>query len=176
MAKSCIFFRRTKIFVGANYLSRKVRHVLESIQEEDEDFYNPYEEHEEEEEEHDDEETSRKSRSEQEPMSNDAIADTSSSAPCRKNEKIMSENSPAHQHEQELASEQEDGTGDRASQLPILNPPQQMEEDADSSDDERSLEYKPPGSTRALGFSADDHDGHEFGDWNASDDEDLVDI
>ena len=63
-----------------------------------------------------------------------------------------------------------------------------MEEDADSSDDERSLEYKPPGSTRALGFSADDYDGgggggeadasaaEKFGDWNASDDEDQVDI
>ena len=107
----------------------------------------------------------------------------------------------AHQQQQELASEQEDCPGDRASQLPILNPPQQMEEDADSSDDERSLEYKPPGSTRALGFSADDHDGGEAdasaaervnqwtsirepggkilefgGDWNASDDEDQVDI
>lgn len=154
---------------------------------------------EEEEEEHDDEETSR---SEQETMSNDAIADTSSGSPSRKNEKNMSENSQAHQQQQELASEQEDCPGDRASQLPILNPPQQMEEDADSSDDERSLEYKPPGSTRALGFSADDHDGGggeadasaaekvnprasirepggkilEFGDWNASDDEDQVNI
>jgi len=49
---------------------------------------------------------------------------------------------------------------------------QQMEEDADSSDDDRSLEYKPPASTRALGFSVDGDDGN----WNASDDEDQVDI
>ena len=83
--------------------------------------------------------------------------------------------------------------------------PQRIEEGADSSDDDRSLEYKPPGSTRALGFSADDEDGDfcgggeadastaekgnpwasiwkpggknfEVGDWNASDVEDQVDI
>jgi hypothetical protein len=157
---------------------------------------------EEEEEEHDGEDTS--SSEEGGTTSNDANADTSSGAPSRKKEKSMSANAPAH-----LASGKKDGAGDRASQLPVLNlppqTPQQREEDADSSDDERSLEYKPPGSTRALGPSADDDDGDfcgggevdasaaekvnprasirepggknfEFGDWNASDDEDQVDI